>query len=131
MKHIRIEIIPLSGLLLLLIFSFYSKTELLCKVYSNQIPYVDSICISNTNIPVRASPEDTCVSSIYTIEKNNRIVVTDSITKPTTEKNDIQNSIYVYGEGNIVSINRNNSQSTLTISQKGNNNNLKITLNNR
>lgn len=131
MKNNRIKKVSLYGLLLLSVFIFYSRVEILCEVYSNQIPYVDSICISNSNIPIRASPEDTCMSSIYSIGINNRIVITNSTTKPTSNCNDMKDSIYVCGEGNVVSVNRNNSQSTLKISQKGNNNNLKITLNNR
>lgn len=96
-----------------------------------------------TTHPARASPVDSCQYSVQIDGKSNIIIINDKVMVSTQDTTVKRNNIRVKGEGNTITVIQNDNKSNcvtviqndtnsnVTVSQSGNNNKIKISLNNK
>ena len=109
---------------LVILFSLYSITDILATERQSR----DSTARYKTaaRYPARASPVDTTQYSIQMEGQSNSITINGKKLVSTCDTTENQNNIRVRGEGNTIIINQTDQKSEVSVTQKGKNNQVKI-----
>ena len=109
---------------MIILLSLYSITDIIATERQNRNGAAGYKTAER--FPISASPVDTTQYSIQMEGQSNSITVNGKKMVSTCDTTENQNNIRVRGEGNTIIINQTDKKSEVSVTQKGKNNQVKI-----
>jgi len=127
--------INLYGFFLVLLISLYATNYFSVSARQNRQGDArsdsTSIKLARASPESRASPGDSTKCSIKMNGQSNTIILNGKVLVSTPDSTTKRNNIRVRGEGNTVTIHQTDRTSEVTVTQKGKNNQIKISQTNK